>query len=149
MSISREDLAERFRDLSDETLCQRYLAGNMTELALSVARDEMRTRGIDIPRPDAQAPAADVESGLDGDLVNIASHLTLDEAQVFAAFLDAQGVPAFVADVHLASPLFATFGANGVRIMVHEQNVALARQFLAGFKRGEYAVDEGADPDPA
>jgi len=45
--VDREDLARRYRDISDEELVRIGSSGNLTALAQEVAEAELRSRGID------------------------------------------------------------------------------------------------------
>ena len=45
MKITREDLAERVCDLSNDALIQKVTSGDLTVLAHAVALEELKTRG--------------------------------------------------------------------------------------------------------
>lgn len=146
MKISKEDLAARFEQLSDEALLKRHSSGELTEDAQAVIQDEIRRRGLN-PLPtatDSVDPTQPVSAG--GDLVNIAGYLTLPEAQVMQALLDAESIPAFLADGYMAQSMFAPLGINsGARLMVHENNAMRAAEILRAFKNGDYGLGDESE----
>ena len=75
MEITPESLAEKFRLYSDEELLELYRSGDLTELAQTVARAELASRGIDAAGaavPSAPRPGAEPERVFEGDLVMVA-----------------------------------------------------------------------------
>lgn len=143
MKISREDLAARFEQLNDEALLKRSSSGELTADAQAVIQDEIRRRGLSAPSIATDSANPIEPATLGGDLVNVAGYLTLPEAQVLQALLDAESIPAFLADGHMAQSIFAPVGINsGARLMVHENNVARAREILRAFKNGDYGLSD-------
>jgi hypothetical protein len=71
MDITPESLAEKFRLYSDEELLELFRSGDLTELAQTVARTELASRGID-PGPAAPPPEVEAEPVVEGDLVMVA-----------------------------------------------------------------------------
>jgi hypothetical protein len=69
------------------------------------------------------------------------------EAQIFASRLVAEGVEAHVMDSNTtyADGFVSGVGRGGVRVMVPAAQLAQARQVLAAFQAGEYAIDEDFD----
>jgi hypothetical protein len=55
MEISKEDLEERFRSLTDQVLLDRLQAGTLTPLATEVVLAELRSRDIE-PTADPDEP---------------------------------------------------------------------------------------------
>lgn len=147
MKISREDLAARFEQLSDEALLKRHNSGELTADAQAVIQDEIRRRGLSTP-PIATDSANPIEPATPGgDLVNIAGYLTLPEAQVMQALLDAESIPAFLADGYMAQSMFAPLGiSSGARLMVHENNAIRAMEILRAFKNGDYGLSDDYEP---
>lgn len=149
MEVSRQDLEARYRELDDDDLVRRYSSGTLTDLAQSVARDEMRRRKLPVPRIEPTATAQyGFEAPTAGDLVAVAQFYTPTEAYILAGRLTAEGIPAFVADVHAtqAQPHLAIV-TGGVRVLVHEAESDRALHIVDAFNRGEFDIAEGEDPE--
>lgn len=147
MKVEKSELAERFRQFSDEELVGRLQSGTLTEVATDVARAELRLRGL----PDhASDLASERESDpqYDGDLVPIAGHLTPTEAHMLEARLHAEGIPATVADAHLgqANNLLSV-ATGGARVLVPEAHVTAAREVKAALARGDFALSDEDVPE--
>ena len=151
MTITRQSLLERFQLLSDEELLALFRSGDLIELATDVATQELRQRGIDLAKPAAALPADSEDasgSGDDGtsvseDLVLVARLFTAMEAHMLQSRLEAEGVPAVVADAHIvqANP-FLTMAVGGVRVLVPESHAERAREIARAIERGDYALDD-------
>ena len=154
MEVSRKDLEERYAELNDEALLERYSSGTLTELATGVARAELRRRGIALPQPPAAEPAAtDAPAAPDlataGPLVAVTAHLTWYEANILCSLLHSEGVAAELADAHLATAHhFLSAATGGVRILVPERSLPRVREIMAAFQRGEYALDDDGTEQP-
>jgi hypothetical protein len=151
MEVTREQLSEKFKFYADEELRQLYRSGDLTPLAREVAAAELARRGVDITTPAAApspvapepAPAPEIE----GDLVEVARLLDPVEAEILRGRLEAEGVPAMVADTHAAHVLFRSL-IGGVRVLVPEAGLERAREILKADARGDYAIDDGTDVGP-
>jgi hypothetical protein len=151
MTITRESLLERFQLLSDDELLALFQSGDLIDMAKDVAAAEMRRSGVDPAKPAAapQAPSddtlasADEDTSAGGDLVLIARVFTPIEAHMLQSRLEAEGVPAVVADAHIvqANP-FLTMAVGGVRVLVPESQVERAREIMQAIERGDYALDD-------
>ena len=84
----------------------------------------------------------------EGDLVTIARDLTPTDAHMLCACLQAAGLPASLADAHLvqANPLWSV-AVGGVKLRVPDVHVREAKQVIAAFERGEFALDDDFDPN--
>jgi hypothetical protein len=84
-----------------------------------------------------------VSSGGYGDLVVLARFTMPTEAHILRACLEASDIPAVVADEHLiqAYSLYS-IALGGVRVLVPKSHIDRARETLAAFNRGDYAIDE-------
>ena len=148
MDVSRKDLEERYAELNDDALLERYSSGTLTELATGVARAELRRRGIELPQPPAAEPAATESPAAPdlaaaGPLVAVAAQLTWYEANILRSLLHSEGVAAELADAHLATAHhFLSAATGGVRILVPERSLARVREITAALQRGEYALDD-------
>lgn len=154
MEVNREALAQRFAQLDDELLRQRFASGDMTPMAMEVAAEELRRRGLvaehrrNTPdRNDSVEPVVAHGEPL-GDVVCLARIRDLMEAQVLCALLEAEGIPAVAGDAELIrANSFLTQALGGIRVMVHEANLVRARDVWAALQRGDYALDESEDVD--
>ena len=151
MNLDKDDLAARFRRLSDEELVCRAASGGLTALASSIALEEVRSRGLSLPAPapepgmDGAAAPAD-EAPYLGDLEIVARYLTPTEAHMLCACLQAAGVPAETGDTNLVQAHSLLTGAvGGACLRVPASFVPQARAVIAAFERGEFALDDGFD----
>jgi hypothetical protein len=150
MDITPESVAEKFRLYSDDELLELLGSGDLTELAQSVARAELASRGIS-PTDAAAVPAseAEPESAVEGDLVMVARIYDPLEAEMLRGRLESEGIPAMVADTLTAQTNpFYKLAIGGVRVMVPEAYLAQARDIVRADARGDYALDDNADVGP-
>lgn len=86
---------------------------------------------------------------MENDYRIIAQFLIPTEAHLVCGCLVAAGVPAVVCDDQLvqANLLWAP-AIGGARILVPEEFMRKARETLAAYERGEYALAEDADVGP-
>jgi hypothetical protein len=152
MDVTPESLAEKFRLYDDDELLELFRSGGLTEIAQSIARVELASRGIDPARlaaPSSPLPDADPEPAVEGDLVMVARLYNPLEAEMLRGRLESEGVPAMVADTQTAqvNP-FYKLAIGGVRVMVPEAYLAQAREIVRADARGDYALDDGADVGP-
>jgi hypothetical protein len=154
MDVTREQLAATFREYNDAELLRLCRSGELTELAADVARAELASRGIDIapPAPAAPPPAQEpvdepkTEAAIAGDLVTVARMFDATEAEMLRGRLEAEGVPAMVADANSLRVIQTAIG--GVRLMVPGAYVDMAREILQADARGDYAIDDRTDVGP-
>ena len=138
--MDKEDLARRYRDISDEELLRMASSGNLTTLAQDVAAAELRSRGIaPVPPRNEETAAPETPS----DFVTIYSTLDWHQAQAFKARLAAEGVPIYIGDAHTnqTDPLL-TPALGGFRIRVPAERVREASEILAAIQAGKFALDE-------
>jgi hypothetical protein len=90
----------------------------------------------------AGTPEAELLPGRD--LVEAARFLIPVEASLVQGCLVAAGIPAVLADAHLAHMLLAP-ALGGMRILVPEEYLQQAQAVLEAFQRGEFALGEDAD----
>jgi Putative prokaryotic signal transducing protein len=154
MEVTREQLAEKFKLYADDELRELVRSGDLSELATEVARAELARRGIDAATPAAAAvtpsaeePGEPREPVIDGDLVEVARMLDPVEAEMVRGRLEAEGVPAMVADTNTAHMLFRSL-IGGVRVLVPEAYLDRAREILKADARGDYALDDRTDVGP-
>jgi hypothetical protein len=154
VEVSREDLVKRFENLSDEEVLQHFRSGMLTPLAIEVAADILRSRGVD-PLSAPEAPNSSMESvaGFDGeglDLVTVAVEWDPLKANLLRALLESHGIFAYVWGEHLATThMFLSNAGGGSRVQVRSDQVAQARELLNAFERGELEAPDLPDEDTA
>jgi hypothetical protein len=159
MDVTRDSLSEKFNLYTDAELLQLYRSDDLTELATDVARAELAKRGLDTAKPAPRPPAPslpepedDPELVIEGDLITVARLFDATEAEMLRGRLEAEGVPAMVADANTsrAIPIYQ-LAIGGVRLLVPEKYLQKAHEVLKADARGDYAIDEnvdtGAPPD--
>jgi hypothetical protein len=141
MDVSRDELAARFRDMSDEELQQLVAEGNLTELAIEVATSELHSRGLQVPNGGEERADLATEAPLD--LVTVNHQINPLQANVLRACLEAHGIFAYVWGEHLGTAnIIFSAATGGVRIQVRSDQVEQAKEVIAAFERGEFALDE-------
>jgi len=135
-----------FEMLNDRELADRVASGGLTAEAEAAAVSELVRRGLPVPSH-AELPAAD-ECDYQGDMTIVARYLTPTEAHMLCACLNAGGVPAEAGDTHLVQAHSLLAGAvGGASVRVPANYVAEARELMAAFRRGDFALDENFDAD--
>lgn len=139
-NTDRDDLATRFRALSDAELLARCRSGTLNEAAQTVANKELAARGLELPGP---VDAAD--EGAEGDFVAVARFLNPTDAHLVRAVLEGSGIPAVAADANTVQMnLLWAPAVGGVRILVRASRAAEARELIDAFNRGDLALpDDG------
>jgi hypothetical protein len=148
MDISEADLTKHFRELSDAALLEQLRAGTLTPVALEVAAREARSRDLEIPDAEAEQTddAADSNEGAvpdDVDLVTVAQFSNPLKANVLRACLESHGIFAYVWGEHLGvAHVFMSIAGGGVRVQVRSDQVDQAREVIAAFERGDFAIED-------
>jgi hypothetical protein len=105
--------------------------------------NEILRAGLGVP--DLTAGASMEAEALPGrDLFEVAKFLLPTDAHMVHGCLVASGVPAVVADLNQADLMFGP-ALGGVRILAPEAYLSQAREVLAAYERGDYALDDDAD----
>ena len=146
MNTDPLNLAKHFRDMSDDELLYRCSSGSLTEVAQSIAIEELTSRGQKLPEPIIMASET---ARYEGDFVTVARFLNPTDAHITCAYLEAAGVPAFVADANLVqlNSLLA-IALGGVRVLVPASRVAEAKGVIQAFNRGDFALPDDWGPEP-
>jgi len=151
MDVSEADLTKHFRELSDDALLEQLRAGTLTPFALEVAEREARSRDLEIPQAepvDTEADSQEIDIPDDVDLVTVAQFSNPLKANVLRACLESHGVFAYVWGEHLGvAHVFMSIAGGGVRVQVRSDQVDQAREVIAAFERGDFALDEEQDPE--
>ncbi len=80
------------------------------------------------------------------DLFTVATYMVPIDAHLACGCLVAAGVPAVVADVnHGQADHMLLPAMGGVRVQAPQEYLAQAREVLAAFDRGDYALDDDTD----
>ncbi|GAC1628667.1 MAG: hypothetical protein NVS9B10_18850 [Nevskia sp.] len=83
-----------------------------------------------------------------GGLETIAQFNDPVDAQLLQGRLQAEGIPAFLADEHLIQAnRLLSIALGGVRVQVAGDDLARALAVLAALAAGDYALDEDSDPE--
>ena len=149
MTPTRQSLVEHFGLLSDDELLDQFQSGDLTDLAQDVAAAELRSRKIDFsearsPKPSTE-PEVDVKAGWSSeDLVPVA-RLDSVSASLLQSRLNAEGVPAIIADDFAYRNIPFGVGFDGVRVLVPESYFERAAEIKKKIDRGDYALDDNAD----
>jgi hypothetical protein len=146
MAVTRESLLEKYRLVTDDELRALFESGELSDLARDVAAAELRQRGIGFSEPVSEPPAAAEAELVSGDLVPIARFFTAMEAHILQSRLEADGVPAIVADANIVQTnALLTMAVGGVRVLVPEAYLDQALEIVRAIERGDYALDDQAN----
>jgi hypothetical protein len=142
MCSQRTELAEAFRSMGEDELIERWRSGNLTEIAVEVARAEFATRAIQVPPFEAaEAHAVDRAAPSSVSFVMVARSLEPWQIEILRARLQAEGIDAFVADggINKANP-FYSIAVGGVRLMVPQASSAQALRIVELVRSGQFAL---------
>jgi hypothetical protein len=147
MPNPRAELTETYADMSDAELMERWSDGNLTDLAMEVARAEFAKRGIEPPeiKPQQNADeATDSEEAVT--FVTVARSLVPSDLHVLRARLEADGIPSFVVDDNITrmNSLWSV-AVGGARLLVPERLAADARRIIEYVRSGRFALRDGDD----
>lgn len=148
MNNNRDDLEERYNQFSDEEIIRLLSSGDLTELAQSVASNELKLRRLAIP----SEVKGDIESiaieNLEANMRVVAEHLTISEANILCGLIQTEGIPAHVGDTNfsnLNSPFPSPFGNAYVRVPF--EYVKQAMDSINAYNQGKYEFDASLDGD--
>lgn len=153
MEVSREDLTKLLENLSDEEVIRHLGSGTLTPLAIEVASDILRSRGVDPPSSPGSLDSAESIAGDDGggfDLVTVSVQWDPLKANVVRALLESHGIFAHVWGEHLATAhMFLSNAGGGSRVQVRSDQVSEARELVSAFERGELKIPDLPEEDDA
>ncbi len=90
--------------------------------------------------------SADSGNAGHGDLMVVARFFTPTDAYMLKSCLEANGVPAVVADAHLVQAnQFLTTAVGGVRVLVPQSHFEQGMAVRKAFEAGEYELDDDFD----
>jgi hypothetical protein len=152
MDINKEELASRYREMSDDELLRRVTAGTLTELAQEIASAELAARGIDLPElvddevTEHDSLEAEPESHSGVDLVTIARIINPLRANLLKVHLESEGIFTHLLGGHLGVvDLYLSAGSGGVHVQVRKDQAAHALEVLAKFDEIEKEIYESRD----
>lgn len=139
------ELHQLFARLADEELASRVASGALTDAAHALAIAELGRRGLAVPEI-RQSPAAPPADYL-GDQVILERNLSPTEAHLMCACLHAAGIEADAGDTHIvqAHSLLA-LALGGASVRVPSAQLPQAREIIAAFRRGDFALGDDFDP---
>ena len=144
MEVSREELATRFREMSDEELLSLLRSRDLTPLAVEVATSTLSSRGVASPAlpglADASANSQDGSVDEEIDLVTVAEGANSVEAYVIRRFLESHGLFASVWGEYRPVSPWAFLPGTLPRVQVRSDQVDQARELLAAMKRGDFEL---------
>jgi len=82
-----------------------------------------------------------------GDWQTLVTVFSPTEGYLLRGLLQAAGVPAAVADVHLLQTHSLLAPAIPVRVLVPERRLERGHEVMAAFERGDYGLQDGEAPD--
>lgn len=140
MNADYADMVALFRQLTDAELLSRYRANTLTDIAAAIAVAEIERRNLDLPLADTPEPE---RADYAGDYEVVARFLNPTDAYVVCSCLKMAGVPARVADAELVqtNSLWAA-ALGGARLLVPALHAGDAREVIAAFNRGAYALPD-------
>jgi hypothetical protein len=143
MEATRQSLFDQFQLLNDGELLAEFRSGELTDLAKSIAGEELERRGIKVSEKIVEPRTEDQDTSEDEALVPIARLFTAEEAEMLKARLEIEGVPAIVADAQTVQMLGSTALAfGGVRVLVPESFVDRALEIFKSVENGDFALRE-------
>lgn len=146
MASFQEELAKIYRIFSDEYLLEKLRSGTMIDLAVQVAKEELESRGITyFPLPEQEHPVTPVIYD-PLQFVTVASSLNSMSMHILRARLEAEGIPAILADANMAqSYSLVSVAVGGVRLQVPAEFVDEARQIISDVNSGALALNDDDD----
>lgn len=148
MNNNRDDLEETYNQFSDEEIIRLFSSGNLTELAQSVALNELKLRHLATPsKVNSDNESIEIEN-LEANMRVVADHLTVPEANVLCGLIQTEGIPSDVGDsnfTNLNLPFPSAFGNAYVRVPT--EYVKQAMDFINAYNQGRYAFDASLDGD--
>jgi hypothetical protein len=89
---------------------------------------------------------SDIEQAGHGDLMVVARFFSPTDAYMLQSCLEANGVPAVVADAHLVQAnQFLTTAVGGVRVLVPQSHFEQGMAVRKAFEAGEFQIDDDFD----
>ena len=147
MELFKGALVEIYRHFSDEYLLEKLHSKTMTELAQQVVKEELESRGICyLPMPAQAFVFAAPVRNYPLEYVTVASSFNSITMHILRARLEAEGIPAILADANMAqSYSLVSVAVGGVRLQVPVEYAEEAMQIIADVNSGALAVTDEDD----
>jgi hypothetical protein len=143
MNISRQELTETYAGMSTEELLDHWESGTLTELATTVAGEELTRRGIALPavtqaQDEEDLPVSEEEASFE----TVARSFTPTEMHILRGRLEADGIPAFVVDDNInQTNLLISVATGGVRLQVDSRHAQEAAKIIAEVNSGDRTLE--------
>jgi len=152
MTTPESELKARYEQLNDESLLDLWRQNTLTETAKAVLQVELEARGVSYKSAKEISPELSEEPGEwlefenNGKWVTVAQFSLGTEAHIFRARLEAENIPAYVADEHQITANWLWSNAlGGVKVRVPEVYAERAYVILRALESGEYDIDGNRD----
>lgn len=143
MDTTEPYLTSHFRELSDEELMSCCSSQTLTEQAQTIAIRELTSRGLVLPEA---AGSESKDAVYEGDYETVARFLNPIDAHIVCSCLQAAGVRAYVADANLMQTnALWSIALGGARIRVPALHAGEAKDIIAAFNRGDFALPHDYD----
>jgi hypothetical protein len=140
MTNFEQELAEIYREFADDYLLEKWESGTLTELAMRVAGEELSRRGIPHPATPHREEGDEPETGEVITFETVAHSLNTSEMHILRARLEAEGIPAWIADANL-NQVYLSGVARRARLLVPSKFAAAAKSIVADVRSGALALD--------
>lgn len=146
-SPSGEDLAEAYRNFSDEYIFDKLHSGTLTDRAVKIAGEELDSRGLcywEASQPEASHVKPVMYHA--SQFVTVANSLNAMEMYILCARLEADGIPAVLADANMTqSYSLLSVAIGGTRLRVLAEHYEEAMKIIAAMNSGALAVNDDDD----
>lgn len=145
MSISEEELKDRYSLFTDDELLRLWNKNTLTDLAQIILRKELQNRGITPPELN---DLENIEINEDIDpWVTVERYSSAFEAHLLRGRLESEDIPAVLADEHIISAnWFLSNAIGGVRVRVPYSYIEQAAVIINEHTSGKYEIsDEEAE----
>ena len=144
MKIIERALAEIYRAYNDDYLLEKTRSATLTELGEKVVRQELLNRGI-CPLPPWPEPLpGNAYTATSLHFVTVASSFNHIAMHILCARLEAEGIPAYVADSNMAQAYSAvSIAVGGARLQVLEEYREDALEIIAAIHSGALTAQDG------
>ena len=143
MTNFEQELAEIYRDFADDYLLEKWESGTLTDLAMRVAGEELSRRGIPHQTPQLEE-AGEPETGEAVTFEIVAHSVNTSEMHILRARLEAEGIPAWIADANL-NQVYLSGAARRARLLVPSKFSATARTIIADIRSGALALADNVE----
>lgn len=144
--MNNTDLVAHYKTLTNEEVLSRASCGRLTEAAQAVAEAELRSRHIPVPVQAVNIELADGQYL--GDMVILERGLDPTDAHILCSLLATAGIVADAGDANLVQTHnLLAIAVGGAKIRVPISQLQEARELLAAYKRGDFALDDDFDSE--